>query len=203
MARLRREDLMQAYKFWLIDISPQLVPPFLVLGGPTMGFSGISTPEVSIENREVQELNSMWAHHIPERATASPITLSRGARADDDSLWTWVEASLHGGAVPYRNLLLVHSTGMDARAGDITLSAVGLATTLINPFATITSVAGADISQEDRRTPGRIWILWHCVPVSYKSGTDFDAQTGDVSIQEITIQPRAINEFALAKQFPF
>ena len=45
--------------------------------------------------------------------------------------------------------------------------------------------------------PGKAWLLWDCCPIRYKSGTDFEAQGGQVSIAELEVQPWAVSEFSL------
>lgn len=165
-----------------------------------MGFSGCTAPGVTLETHEIPQLNTVWKHHHYSGATVDPITLSRGVRADDDSMWDWVEKAIHGQDVPYRDLMLVHST--EAKASFTDRAVVGLAAGLVNPIAGVAALHTPD-SYEARLIPGRLWILWETIPIAYKSGTDFDATSAEVSIMELTIQPRAINEFALAKQVPF
>lgn len=47
------------------------------------------------------------------------------------------------------------------------------------------------------RIPGRAWIFYKCIPTKYKAGTDFDATSGDVSIQECEFQPHDCCELSI------
>lgn len=47
------------------------------------------------------------------------------------------------------------------------------------------------------KVPARAFLLKNCVPTRYKSGSDFDATSGQVSIQELDIQPELIEEISL------
>jgi phage tail-like protein len=47
------------------------------------------------------------------------------------------------------------------------------------------------------RIPARAWLLRNCIPVRYRSGSDFDASNAQVSLQELEVQPEQIEEFAL------
>ena len=48
------------------------------------------------------------------------------------------------------------------------------------------------------KIPARAFLLKNCIPTRYKSGSDFDANSGQVSIQEMDIQPEFVEEIALA-----
>lgn len=48
------------------------------------------------------------------------------------------------------------------------------------------------------KVPARAFLLKNCVPTRYKSGSDFDASSGQVSIQELDVQPELIEEISLA-----
>jgi len=48
------------------------------------------------------------------------------------------------------------------------------------------------------KIPARAFLLKNCIPLRYKTGADFDATSGQVSIQEMDIQPEAVEEIAMA-----
>jgi len=47
------------------------------------------------------------------------------------------------------------------------------------------------------RIPARGWLLHNCLPVRYRSGSDFDAASGQVSLMELEVQPEFIEEYSL------
>lgn len=47
------------------------------------------------------------------------------------------------------------------------------------------------------KVPARAFLLKNCIPTRYKSGSDFDATSGQISIQEMDIQPELIEEISL------
>lgn len=63
--------------------------------------------------------------------------------------------------------------------------AAGLAGATVGPFAFAS------------RLPARAWLLSNCLPVRYKSSTDFDASSASMSLQELEVQPESISEYSL------
>ena len=47
------------------------------------------------------------------------------------------------------------------------------------------------------RIPARAWLLHNCIPIRYRSGSDFDAASGEVSLMELEVQPEYIEEYSL------
>ena len=176
MARNRILDLLQNYPFWLLDVQPSSRPPFLVLGGPLFGFSAISHPEITVTTEEVQQLNSPFPEHVFSGATVSALTLSRGSRFYDSSMYTWLDRFIQGEDVPHRDLILIQHMGLAASASDV----------LVGPGLI-----------EILRVPGKAWMLWDCLPTRYTPGPGLDATSGEVSLSELDIQPVEIEEFSL------
>ena len=52
------------------------------------------------------------------------------------------------------------------------------------------------------RRGGKVMIIGNCVPIRYKAGSDFDATSGAVSIQELEVQPEYINEVTVSTVAP-
>lgn len=48
------------------------------------------------------------------------------------------------------------------------------------------------------RLPAKAWMLYGCVPTRYKSGSDFDAMSSDVSMMELELTVDAFDEISLA-----
>jgi len=174
MARGRIEDYLQSNGFMLIDISPNLNPPFFVFN-PFMGFKSASSINFSLETETYKPLNSGNTVHYVKSTTVEAITLERGAKFTDTDFYRWCERASNGIDQTRRNLMIVQFMGM----GHINESPV-----LPGPFSQIV------------RVPGRTWILWECIPTGYNSG-DLDATSSDITMMSLTLQPSAITEVAL------
>lgn len=176
------ENLLQTNRFWLVDTVPSSTFPFFVLGAPIMGFQSITMPEITLETDEIKQINSMYKRTIYSGGSVSTITLTRGARAYDDTFSIWIDRAIRGIDMVPRNLLLLQFTGINVAAWG------GASVDL--PVA----IEAWEIAQF---LPGRAWLLWDAIPVRYKPGSDFDATSGEVSIMEIDLAIHAMTEFAL------
>ena len=47
------------------------------------------------------------------------------------------------------------------------------------------------------RIPAKAYLLYGCIPSRYKAGSDFDATSGDVSIQELELQVEMVEQIQL------
>lgn len=165
-------DMMQSHTFWLLDISPNLNPPFFVFS-PLFGFNKATGMSLEAEVETYRPWNSNFAQSYIVGATVGTVTLERGARITDTDFYRWVDRAINGIDQIRRNLLLIHFTTKGAKVSDIPLPLLG----------TI-------------RVPGRCWVLWDTIPLQYSPG-DLDASGGEVVMQSLTIQPTAITEVAL------
>lgn len=180
MARNRLTDFMQTHRFWLFDAVPSLAPPFYVLGAPFFGFSSITSPEYTAEVDDIKQLNSMFKSYAYSGGAVSPITLTRGVRGYDDTMWQWMYRAITGLEVTNRHLVLLHFTSIAVPGRDQS------------------SIPGIELPIEiGAFLPGKAWLLWNCIPTRYKAASDFDAMSGDVSLSELEVQPEAISEFTL------
>ena len=50
------------------------------------------------------------------------------------------------------------------------------------------------------RLPAKAWVLYDCLPTRYKAGGDFDAQSADVSIQELEVAVESWDEVSLGSE---
>lgn len=196
MARSRINDFMQNHRFWLMDISPAKAFPFFVLGSPFLGFSSITMPEYTAETDEIKQVNSMFKKNVYSGGSVGPITLSRGVRGFDDSMWTWMKRAIMGTEVTNRNLLLIHFTSISETSSIVG----GIAAAVSNP-ASLTSLSESGLPNDAWEgaafVPGKVWMLWDCIPTRYKPGSDFEANGGEVSIAELEVQPWAMSEMTL------
>lgn len=121
-----------------------------------------------------------------------------------------------GGKIsPRRNLLIVHFTNINIAAhsnrdvalqvagaaalGAITAGLAGGSAAVAGAAALAGGVLMAGIGPFEfaTRIPARAWLLHNCLPTRYKAGSDFDAATSAVSLQELEVQPEMIEEFSL------
>lgn len=192
MARSRIADFMQTHRFWLMDLVPSATFPFLVLGAPILGFQSITTPEYTAEVDEIKQLNSMYKRSAYSGGGVAPITLTRGVRGWDDTMWRWMKRAISGNDMTNRNLLLIHYTSISPKSviGNIAAAALGSTLSLADELP-------GDVWDGYAFVPGKAFLMWDCVPTRYKAGTDFDAMSGEVSIAELEIQPWAFQEISL------
>jgi len=87
--------------------------------------------------------------------------------------------------------------GWSAAAGLATAGIAKGAGAGLEMFMQAVGIGGAGVGEMAPRIPGRAWILHKCLPTRYKAGSDFDAMSGDVSIQELELQPHKITELSL------
>ena len=127
---------------------------------------------------------------------------------------------LQGGArsqSPRRSLLIVHFSSMNigniepsndpkmaaAVAGIATAAGIAASLGGLGASASSVGIAGAGVAlgigpfTNAKRIPARAWLLHDCLPVRYRSGNDFDAASGQVSLMELEVQPEMIEEFSL------
>lgn len=174
---------MQACNFWLLDISASPRLPLFVAGALTNGFQSITMPELTAEAETIQPLNSAYPVTFAAKYTVGTMTLTRGVTPYDSTFWRWIRRSVSGEDRVQRNLLLLHFMGLGIGndAGPI-----------------VPAVPGVGVGNlEVIRGFGKGYILWDCVPTRYKSGTDLDGSSGEISIAELDIQPLYFTEFSL------
>ena len=183
MARPRVSDLFQNYPFWLVDVSPSVRPPFVTLGGPLYGFSEISHPEITVDQARIAQLNQSFPDYTFMGASTGSITLKRGARFYDSSFFIWVDRYIQGEDSSERNLLLIHFMGQAFPDSNEARVAGGIS---LGPnFVEIV------------RVPGKAWMLWGCKPIRWSAGQGLDARSGEVTVNELDVQPVSVDEFSL------
>lgn len=210
---------MQDHPFWLFDVFTASTPSLPVFN-PLWGFSGCTAPEFSADLVSIREGNRQYPRRSYRNGSLGTITLSRGARFFDNDFYRWMVTAAQGnpsyfadvtlgvdigGASPRRNLVLVHflthlpvPAGIEQaarQAGQSILDAAGpVVTTLEGAASFLQPFAPAF---ETLMLPGRVWLLTGCLPSRYKVGSDFDAASGEVSIQELSLDPEDIEQISL------
>jgi hypothetical protein len=223
VARSTVQDYLQAFPFWLFDVAPidTLALPIFT---PLSGFATVSAPEITLETQEIKEANWPFKRHSIKGADVSPITLTKGVTFHNSDFWRWLIASVMGdtewqlkipfippsrigGPTPRRQLVLVHFFARNP-FGSLANAAAAIVggqfestiATALNPGSLPTAAAsligqfGFDVVA---RIPARAYVLHGCLPTRYKTGSDFDARSGEVSIAELDIKPELVEEISL------
>jgi hypothetical protein len=97
MAQRRFLDMMQQYPFWVLDASGFAGNPLFTVFDPVLGFSGCTTPEITVETKEIQRGNWEFKTPVVKSASVSAITLQRGARFYDSDFYNWISGAIRGG----------------------------------------------------------------------------------------------------------
>ena len=136
-----------------------------------LGFQSLSMPEVSVEFRDINEGNWPHAHRIPmTRMSTGDVTLSQAVFANSSDFYTWIFQALYGRGAPRRNFQIVHL----GRSSDIAL-------------------VGSVFFGVPRWGEARYIRLFGCLPVTWRPGSDFDANGAEVSLEELTINVERID----------
>lgn len=229
MARAAGLDLIQTHLFWVADVTPEFTTrlsdvPYWALN-PVMGFATCTGPGLQTVTETINPGTSMHSVTVVKRATASPITLTRGMGIMDSDLYRWMVRTIAGVGRPRRNLMLLHflSRGFDpkrgaasvglgfaaaAGAGGFAAAGAGVAGSPAKAVAggasavSLGLMAAAAIGSElgDTglvRIPVKAWLLGGCIPTSFKGSSDLDAKAADVSIQELELTPSWVDEVSL------
>jgi len=100
MARSILNDKLMSHQFHLLDVDFSMsLPPWVLL--PSIGFSSITSPEITIDTDEVKEGTDPFVHHILGKASTNTLTLQRGVSAFNSDFWRWISACLMGNG-PYK-----------------------------------------------------------------------------------------------------
>lgn len=221
MARPNLADQLQVFSFWLFDASIVQglgVPVF----SPLSGFTRISMPELSLTQEEIQEVNWIFPSKVIKSGSLSNITLERGSTFWNSDFWIWTIAAAwgdvaarrwlsffreptpqFGGATVRRNLVLVQFfprnfsiPGVDQLVAGVTPTGDGIiGFHSVGPFENTSRLPNVVLSP---RIPAKAWLMAGCLPTRCKPGSDFDANSSDVSIQELEISIEDVEEISLA-----
>lgn len=179
--------MMQSYPFWVFDASGVSGNVLFSIFDPVFGFSSCSAPEISAELKSVRPGNWEYPKHTVKAGNVNPVTLARGARFYDSDFYIWMNNAIKGIQPIRRTLVLVQFL----------------------PFRAQNQIANVNGQEDDNaylsiglRTPGRVWVMYNCVPTRYKAGSDFDATSSAVSIAELEMQPEYITESTIATVSP-
>lgn len=203
MARPVYTDYLQSYAFWMMDVAPisfSAQPVF----NPVLGFSSISAPEISVEQFTFRPANWFFDRHVIQRGSISPFTARRGVTFYDSDFWRWTQASLAGnsslsftigGASYRRSFVLIHFFARNP--------ILGLAGNVSRDNGTDPNGLPQGVAlnygpfEFAVRVPAKAYLLKNCIPLRWRSGNDFDAADGSVSIAELDFSCELVEEISL------
>lgn len=139
----------------------------------------------------------------------------RGNTANDKTLLTFMsglaQVATFQGFPPIpgkrRNMILLHATGisleglvesMKTSASDALKGAALLPAAGVDALATgLKGMTGGLVDVGITSIPGKVYVLFDCLPTRYKPGSDFDANETAVSIEELDITYHHFEEFSI------
>jgi len=133
----------------------------LTLSSPSAGFSQVSSPEINVSMVEYQEGIELYRRKFAGEVSFSSIVLSKGVTKADSSFYKWIRAAAEN--KNYRINLTIKQFSRDDVSGKI-------------------NYTGTDVK------PSKQWICYNCMPTRVKMGTDFDATSAEISIEEVEIE---------------
>jgi phage tail-like protein len=139
---------------------------FLNLVAPAAGFQTCSMPDLTLENHEYSE--GLWTYRrkFVGTPTFNDITMAKGVVRNDSSFFKWVMAAVLNKA--YRTSLTINHYHRDDVSGLIDYT---------------------------NAKPSRQLILMNAGPGNVKLGSDFDAMSSDISIEEVTVWYESLRMF--------
>ncbi len=126
---------------------------------PEAGFSFVTMPEHLIEEVDYSEGIFTYPRSYPGRGSFSNVTFGKGIFRGDTAFAKWIRQTSEGSN--YRTDLDVYHY----HRTDVT-----------------------DLVDYRSIRPRRIYKLRFCYPVRYRPGTDFDAVSNDISVQELELK---------------
>jgi phage tail-like protein len=129
------------------------------------GFATAVMPEKTMEAVEYKEGIYLYRRKQPGDVTYSDLTFTKGVAKGGTAFYDWINAQLKGEA--YRVDLQIMHFHRDEIAGN-------------TDFSTL--------------APKRVINCYECFPIRVKPGSDFDAQSSEISLEEVDI---AIERFEL------
>jgi hypothetical protein len=183
MARSKWTDKAGVYNFALFDIPQFGIEPMVLL--PIAGFTTVTAPELQVETEDITQGNALFPIKAIKGATASTITCARGVVWWDSDFFRWVRNAIEGHRQTFLGL------GLTARRQLILIyfhDKIRLAN--LGGLEGVAGIVG--------KLPMKCFLLKDCIPTRYKIGSDFDAGNSERSIMELDLEPRFIDEIALA-----
>lgn len=152
-------------------------------GRPQSGFSNCTAPEVTLDVVEYKEGVQVWKEKYPGIPSTNEITLSKGVARVAGAFWQWMSQLLAGNGDYRATVRIKQFHRADGYKPPV---AGGYNETSLE---TEINVDG----------PARTYVLFNAFPSRHKLTGDLDAQSSEVSIEEIALQYEqvAINELPI------
>jgi hypothetical protein len=157
---------------------------------PLLGFSTLSAPEITVEEYQIKQGNWFFDRQVVKRGAISGFSAQRGVTYSDSDFWRWTISALTGGlesslgsASYRRTFVLIHFFARNPTG--INLEEATQARNF-GPF------------EFAIRVPARAYLLKGCIPTKWRSGNNFDAMDGSVSIAELDFSCEMVEEISLA-----
>jgi phage tail-like protein len=224
VARSGWTDLLKNHYFWAFDASGIGGTPVF---SPLFGFSSITAPSISLELETFKDGTYIYPRNVAKGATVGAITFQRAATLYDSDFYDWINLAIHGqtsdGSTPpvRRTIVVIQFTRINLASGsDATAIATAgafaalLGASLVagNGINVESAVTGAGVISAGAlagigvgpiayatRLPARAWILHGCLPVHYTASGELSANSPDVSIMSLEVQPEYIEELSINK----
>lgn len=183
---------------------------------PQISFESATAPEISADVQEIRSGVFPFPIHVIKGASVSSLTLSKGVRVGDQEFYRWIQQAVYGRGVYRRTLALmaIHSLmpGTDGsfiryasvfgqataalaqKAGESLGGPLGGA--IAGGLADVATLLG-NVGNENYVIATRLWLLHSCVPIRYKSQSDFDANSGEIAKTELEIDYEYFEEYSL------
>ena len=181
----RISDYLSNYHFHVMDVSFSVPTVFNL----SAGFRFCTAPEITADVKEIKEGTFEYPRKVITGAKCSDITLHRGTKLFDSDFYDWIAPSISGKST-FNASSLSKLAPTDFRKNILIIQYTDISTNTsggFSPFQTLNDLI--------QFVPARAWMCYECIPVSYKAGTDFDGIGADMSIAELVISPRFIEEF--------
>jgi len=189
-------DKMQRFRYHLFEMGGISISGIFKGSdlNPIFGFSRISSPVMSVRVKTINPGNALFPEYVVQNSEFGQITMGRGVVSVDSDFWQWIVKAVAGENDMRKDLLLVHFTnkspfGLSRRAESASESIGGVGGRAIQALGQ--SVSGFPF------LPGKGYNLINCLPIEYRSGNDFDADSSEVMIQSLTVRPESIDEISL------
>lgn len=209
MARAERTDLLQTMRFH-VDVLPALLvqrnrlqPEDDASGRSQAGFTSCTVPEGSVDSVTYREGTFVYTRKQPGLPSMSDISMAKGVARREKEFYKWMEVVMEGRGEYRENISIKHYHRAEvlrrpfpvpqqtatvqpftaADLGDFTFDQINLR----GGFPTTQpSVSSTGWKPNDGQIAAvREYKVYQAFPIRYKVGGDMDAETSEVSIQEI------------------